>query len=111
MAKYILLFVVLSFTLTTTASSAMACCWDMNKKEEIVSEMPCHDMEKPDKNETQSLNCCSDMMMCKVPLVFDTATSNLIEMVVMYSDSLSIGNQLSFTNNTMPPTPPPKYLI
>ena len=107
MARYILLLVVLSFALTASASAAMMCCWNMGQGRG-APEMPCHG---PDENsDTTSLNCCDEMALCKVPLVYSSADAAL-DFMTADSPLRSFSYEWALINVTGPPTPPPKLFL
>lgn len=113
--KYIILaFALVAFMVSSSASAAMACCWDMQGQGQAESsdmeDMPCHTDDKTDSSDETALDCCADMALCKAPLVFGSQSDDLT------FTSADIAQQpftagLIFIESTGPPTPPPKSFL
>ncbi len=92
------------FTLTTTASIAMAYCENMKPKE---TNMPCHDLSDVDQENTGNIKCCDDMASCKIPLIYGSLNSSP-DMNVEKDELTAFYSNTFFAGNSGPPIPPPK---
>lgn len=105
MVKNILLTVIcLIFMLSTTASAATLCCWNM----EVASVTETHQCH-PSNDTDDSQGCCDGMMMCKIQLIHNTSENALGTLTIALETS-SIVNPRIISNIHTPPTHPPKKI-
>lgn len=109
MAKYILLFVALSFALTVTASAAMACCWNISQNE-MAADLPCHNLGDIDESDSVPFDCCDDMALCEMPLIYDSVDAAR-DMLFGHETVSPILLGWVFIDSVGPPHPPPKLFL
>ncbi len=109
MLKCFFVIMAFSFALTTSVSAGMLCCWDM-PEDNAKLEQPCHSSDDTAGAETVSLNCCDDMALCEVPLVYGAIDLKL-RSILPSAYSQPVFAMWGRVSDAVPPVPPPKLYL
>lgn len=128
MKQAFLVFFALAFMLTSSASASMMCCWDGMENTQEQSQnsdmpMPCHDndgmmedssdhmdMDESDTKTPASTGCCSDMSSCETPIIHGVNTVTMQYDIALQNINVIPISGLT-SNLTIPPIPPPRFLL